>query len=239
MQRIFTGNSRCHMLLSTVCSLCVCVCLKKRLREPEAWAPDISTLLGRKLASESCSVVVHDLGSQMNSQAKYRLHTENPHKYDFYPWSAIFVSLNFIIAINLLLKVALQCAVVTARPKLIPSSMDFRGHWWSSLQQGLHLSLLWALLDWPLPLRASQLQGQGQRATFPLACWRQVGSRMNKGCIRACCHLLAQWAPTASPGVNRSWNSGDRGLVSRGVGMTFWQGDKRHFFLSLTWWPGT
>lgn len=136
-------------------------------------------------------------------------------------------------------KVALQCAVVTARPKLIPSSMDFRDHWWSSLQQGLHLSLLWALLDWPLPLRAAQLQGQGQRATFPLACWRQVGSRMNKGCIRACCHLLAQWTPTASPGVKRCWNSGHRGLVSRGVGMTFWQGDKRHFFLSLTWWPGT
>lgn len=54
-----------------------------------------------------------------------------------------------------------------------------------------------------------------------------------------CCHLLAQWTPTASPGASRSPNSGHHGFVSKGMGMTFWQGDKRDFFLSLTCWPGT
>lgn len=90
---------------------------------------------------------------------------------------------------------------------------------------------------WPAPLRHLSCRDGNREPGFP----QPAEDKQDPESARAfsCCHLPSQWTPAASPGVNRCPGSGDHGLVSRGMGMTFWQGDKRHFFLSLTHWPGT
>ena len=172
-------------------------------------------------------MIVHDLHNQISTQAKRRLCTTNPHKDYFYPWSLVFQLLNFITATNLLFKgrSAVYCG---------GSETQVHSHLcgFPSVTDGHPCSRAFAFQKYPPSTSTNGLtttfesisaagMGIDRQVSFSLLMISSIQSE--QGLCRALCHLLVELTQVASAGVNWHLNSSDHSLISRGMGMTFWQ----------------
>lgn len=229
MQHTFTGNSRCL----EPCALLVCDCVLKGGWESlklelqtflHCWGGDCHLRFALWLS------MIYVIKWILRQSTDFTLqNTIFTHEV---PYLCYWISLLPPIFVQ-----RYVCSVLRWQgdPRAHCQLQDFHEHWWSSLPSPFP-SLSTAGLA--IAFESSSAAGMGAESQVSFSLWKTSRLQSEQGLCHSLCHLLEQRTPMASPGVKNCPNPGDCGPVSSRMGMTFWQGDKRHFFLPFTCLPG-